>query len=83
MMHQNPVLCVLIKLSWLITALVALHIGLVEIGFDVTGMPFYASIFAPYAMWLRYLVGIAGAISLSVLVGSFLGYDCCHHMGKK
>lgn len=64
MMHHSPILHILGKASWLITALASIHMGLSYFNINLLGNASLIK-FVPY---INLVVGIAGVISLVMLV---------------
>lgn len=60
-------------LVWLITALASINIGLMPFGYDVFKMPTVAA----YGMYIAYVIGAAGIISL-IMMFTHAGCDCHH-----
>lgn len=74
---KSCLLSFLSKLTWLITALFALHAGLKQLGwFDLFANPAIAGN-AQLVAILHYVVGAAGAFSLVVFILSSLYRGCC------
>lgn len=63
------------NLVWLITALASIHIGLTIFGIDITSHTLFQ-----HAMLMtitKYTVGIAGIISLLMMISSLMGGQKC------
>lgn len=66
-------------ITWLVTALAAIAIGLMPLGYRVFEMPWFSS--NPAALNIvHYVIGIFGILSLVMLVTSCFGGGCgsCH-----
>lgn len=59
-MMRSPVVKVLFSVVWFLTAVAAIHIGLMAMGYNMLSM----HILANFAKPLEYIFGIAGVISL-------------------
>jgi uncharacterized membrane protein YuzA (DUF378 family) len=64
MMHHSPIIHFVCKASWIITALASIHMGLNYFNINLLDNPNVMK-FAPY---INLIVGIAGVISLIMLV---------------
>jgi len=77
MMH-SPIMKIVCIVSWLITALVSLHVGLVAIGWNLLEQPFFAGNFGMLVLPAMYIIGLAGAFSLFSLIMMLInGCKCC------
>lgn len=77
-MYNSPVMKFLGMASWLITALAALHVGLVALGYDITSMAaFQQANLQALVVPTQYIIGIAGAISLTMFIMALMGTCCC------
>ena len=72
--NHSPIMQVLAKIAWLITAIVSILVGLVPLGFNVLKTGIFAGALQLYAAPLYYLVGAAGLISLLAFF-KFCTYD--------
>ena len=63
-MHHSPILHFVGKVSWIITALFSIHIGLMQLGVNLLKHESLMR-FMPY---IHYTVGVAGLVSLVMLV---------------
>ncbi len=64
MMNCSPAMKIVAKISMLICSLAAIHMGLMEMGYNLID----TMKLAEYARPLGYIVGIAGVISLVMLI---------------
>lgn len=64
MMHCSPAMKIVAKISLLISSLAAIHMGLMEMGYNLVD----TMKLAEYSRPLGYIVGIAGVISLVMLL---------------
>jgi hypothetical protein len=77
MMMHNPILKIVCLISWFITAIVCLHIGLQAFfNFDITQYPFFYDNFGSLIQPLKYVIGVAGAWSLVSLALTVFGMGC-------
>ena len=76
---KSPLMKTLGTIVWVITALASIHIGLMAMGYNVLDMAHISQ----YSRTIDYIVGIAGVISLLMLImmlGSGCGScECDHH----
>jgi len=59
-MMKSPLLKLVVKAVWLITAIASIHIGTQMWGFDLFSLRFIE----PYAVYLKYLFAASGVVSL-------------------
>lgn len=69
-MMSSPVMKMVGMAVWVITALGAVHVGLGALGYNLLAHPMFMSLARP----LEYLVGLAGVLSLVMLV---MHGGCC------
>lgn len=62
--------------AWVVTALVAINIGLIALGYNIAGTAFIANNIAPYGKAIAITVGVLGLISLLMLSMACVGCDC-------
>ena len=62
--HCSPAIHILGMIAWLLTALGAIHLGLIALGFDFWKMQFLANLPAWSPLAVGYAMGAAGVISL-------------------
>jgi len=67
---------IIVPISWVITALAALHIGLVAVGFDITTTHFVMANMMSFAKPVQYIVGLSGLFSLVMFFSSMGCSDC-------
>ena len=60
MMSKSPIMHLICKLVWLLTALGCIHIGLNVMGYDLLGMVGLSNL----TKTLEYVFGVAGAICI-------------------
>jgi uncharacterized membrane protein YuzA (DUF378 family) len=65
-------------IAWLITALAAINVGLMPVGYDFFKLPFVQNNLQSLIVPLYYLIGVAGVISL---VGFFIVLTSESHCG--
>lgn len=75
-MMKSPLGKFLSILTWLITALVSLNEGLEAFGYGAKTWNMLA-MNPQLMMYMHYVAGVAGLISLLMLVGALLGHGCC------
>jgi len=56
------------QLVWLLTALGSIHLGLIGLGFNILEMPFFMDNLAMLDKPIHYLFGVAGVLSLVMMV---------------
>lgn len=66
----------IVPISWIITGLAALHIGLVAVGFDVTTTNFVMTHLMSFAKPIQYIVGLSGLFSLLMFFSSMGCSEC-------
>jgi len=71
-MYHGGVLGIVGKVAWLITALASIKIGLHEMGYDVMGKLGVMQ-GTPTAMYIHYIIGVAGLLSFAMLAMCFYG----------
>lgn len=71
--HHSPIMHLLGKAAWLVTALAAIHMGLGYFNINLLSNINLIR-FVPY---INLLVGVAGVISLVMLVMCCMGQDHC------
>jgi len=79
MYHHPPMLRVLGLVVWLLTAIGALNWGLEALGYNIFNMNFIEMNLASAIMPLKYIIGIAGLISLLMLIEKLINHS---HDGK-
>lgn len=76
-MKSSPVWCIVGLVSWVVTALAAIHLGLLPLGHNIFNSEFLATSSPDFVRWIHYLVGICGIISLVMLFMKFSsGHKC-------
>lgn len=75
-MHHNPLFRILGVISWLITALAAINIGLMPFGYDFFKLPIIQNNLAQVITPAFYIIGVAGVISLLLFFMSLAAGGC-------
>jgi len=65
--HQSPLMRTVGMLSWVITALASIHVGLCPLGYNLFKTEMMRMSFPALIAPLHYLVGLAGLVSLLML----------------
>jgi uncharacterized membrane protein YuzA (DUF378 family) len=68
MFHSSPIHRFVGILVWLITSIGAINWGLVAAGYNLFDTPFFQQNLANFLVPFQYIVGIAGLISLLMLI---------------
>ena len=61
---------------WLLTAIGSIHLGLIGLGFNFLNMPFIQENLAAFIIPLHYVFGVAGVLSLVMMMQSCSGGTC-------
>lgn len=70
-MMNHPLMCIVCKVSWLIVSLAAINVGVRPFGYDF--FMFLANNTPALVNPVSYIVGIAGVISLLMLIYKVAG----------
>lgn len=74
-MGKSPAMHWVGMVTWAVTALVSLHVGLTALGFDFSQSGFFMS--NPGALMpLKFFIGLCGLISAVMFALSCCGKDC-------
>ena len=76
MMH-SPLVKIIAMLAWLLSALAAIHLGLLGIGINLWESDFVVRTLPWLMRPAHYIFGIAGLISLIMFVMSLTSPHCC------
>ncbi len=74
---KNPLMKWVLMLSWLISALAAINVGLCPFGFDFFKTEFVFMNLSNFVAPMHYIILIAGLISLGLFVMSCMGHCGC------
>ncbi len=69
------------NLTWLITSLGAIHLGLVALGYDIFTTTFFLTTAHSWVMPIHYVVGVAGLMSL-LMYFYMMTCSCCDASGN-
>lgn len=76
-MKSSSAWCIVGLISWIVTALAAIHLGLLPFGHNIFSSGFLATTSPDAIRWVHYLIGICGVISLVMLFMKFnSGHKC-------
>lgn len=77
MFHSSPIHRFVGILVWLLTSIGAINWGLVAAGRNLFDLPFVVQNFSNFLVPFQYIVGIAGLISLLMLLDAVVrGHHC-------
>ena len=76
--HKSPLVKTVGMLSWVITALTAIHVGLCPLGYNLLRTEMMQMRFPALVAPVQYLVGLAGLVSLLMLVMAWTQKCTCH-----
>ena len=68
MYNKSPILRIVCKVSWFLTASAAILAGLRGLGYDVLNVPFVQQNFMALVKPMQVVFGVAGVISLALFV---------------
>jgi len=79
-MMRSPLCKILAVVTWFITAVVSINEGAEEFGYGVKKLSFIMEN-PKLFMWMHYIAGAAGVISLIMLIVACvkMGCHCCEH----
>jgi uncharacterized membrane protein YuzA (DUF378 family) len=81
-MHtHSPVVKIIGLAAWLITALVAINVGLAPFNFNFFATDFFQNNLMRFYVPILYLIGIAGIISLAMFIMACTSH--CYKCGSK
>ncbi len=72
----------LCMITWLVTALAAIGVGLKPLGYNAFECPWLASMHPQAVFVMQYLIGAFGLLSLVMLVSSLSKGSCGCHSGN-
>jgi len=66
------------QVVWLLTALGSIHLGLIGLGFNFLNLPFIQENLAMLIVPLHYVFGVAGVLSLVMMMQGSCGSGSCN-----
>src|SRR3990170_5512573 len=78
MCKKSPLMKLVGILTWKITALASIHLGLVGLSYNIFDLPLFQTTLATWVTPIHYIIGVAGVISMAMLLWKWFCWGSCY-----